>query len=154
MGRPPLEKKQRQLPVALPEDVRAELEAAALKSGHSVAEEIRRRITLTLEADAHDTQTRALAADVAQLAEQINREKGFAWHSHEKAFETLVSAINAWLAGIKPKRRDGVGASDLMWGDDDPATLGRSIARHHQGFKAALEKSTDEMRKLHEGKEP
>jgi hypothetical protein len=148
MGRPPLKKKQRQLAVALPPDLRSQLEAAALAADHSLAEEIRARLVSSFDREAVDKPTQELAADVVALAEQISRQKGFGWHWNENAHETLVAAVNALLADLKPKRSAGPPValpSDLMWGDDDPATLGRSIARHYQQYKTALAKNTAEL---------
>jgi plasmid stability protein len=152
MGRPPMEKKQRQLAVALPADVRSDLEKAAAAAGHSIAEEIRKRINITLENEKIDPATQELATDIMQLAEWISREKRFSWHSHPKAHEAFVEAIKEWLAELKPKRNDPVALpSDLMWGNDDPSTLGRSIARHYRRFKTEMEKSDLEIRKLYRG---
>ncbi|MGB6750704.1 MAG: hypothetical protein WBE51_22055 [Xanthobacteraceae bacterium] len=41
--------------------------------------------------------------------------------------------------------------SDLMWGDDDPVTLGRSIARAYLRRKVEMAKSLQEMVRLHKG---
>jgi hypothetical protein len=148
MGRPPLEKKQRQLAVALPPELRTQLETAARAADHSLAEEIRARLVSSFDQEVVDRPTRELAADVVGLAEQISSQKGFAWHSHEKAHETLVAAIVALLADRKPKRTAKIALpSDLMWGDDDPATLGRSIARYYQQFKADTAELLSNIRK-------
>jgi predicted DNA-binding protein len=143
------------LKIALPDELRARLDAASDQSGESVAEEIRRRVEASFAREAVDEPTRELADDIVALAEDISRHKRFSWHSHEKARETLIEAIKEWLT--PPPRIPRlltqpvvVGATDLLWGGDDPATLGRSIARHRRHFKAEIEKSTEEMRKLHE----
>jgi len=156
MGRPPKgENKQRQVAVALPPETRSRLEAAAAAAGRSVAEEIRRRINLTILAEEHDPETRELAADIQQLAEWVNREKGFNWHSHDKARETFIAIVKLWLDGLKPpaslkthREKPRVGVSALMWGDDDPATLARSIVRNYRRFKDEIKKSTEEMQNL------
>ncbi len=137
----------KQLKVALPDGLRQMLEHFAKQSGCSLADEIRARLVSSFDREAVDKPTRELAADVVGLAEQISREKKFfSWHTDERAHETLVAAINALLADLKPKPRVApIGASDLMWGGDDPATLGRSIARHYQQYKAALERNTAEL---------
>jgi hypothetical protein len=50
--------------------------------------------------------------------------------------------------GLKP-RREGTTAlmTDLMWGDDDPATLGRAIARQWRRVKTEIEKFNREILK-------
>jgi plasmid stability protein len=146
MGRPPVEKKQRQFAVALPPDIRDRLQIEAAAAGHSLAEEIRRRLNRTFYEDSFDARTRELAADLVQIAEAIAREKTFSWYSHEKANDTLAAAFTTWLDGLKPKREGTTpGASDLLWGDDDPATLGRSIARHWRRVKTEIERSNREI---------
>ena len=146
MGRPPLEKKQRQLAVALPPNLRNWLEAAANVAGHSIAEEIRRRLALTVERDGMDAETRALLEAVGWMADEIRRQSGADWHDFPKATEALAAAIHTWLEIIKPKE-SSTAASDLF-SPDDPPTLGRSIARHYQRFKIEREKTDRELRNL------
>lgn len=131
MGRPPVEKKQRQFPVALPDEVRERLEAAAKASERSLAEEIRRRLNKSFEADTHDEQTRDLAYAVIWMAEELGRQTGRPWHSTRKSRSALAVAIEHWLEISGPQESAAV--SDLF-GPDDPPTLGRSIARHFQRF--------------------
>lgn len=122
------------------------------KSPRGVSEEIRDRLIRTFFEDEIDPRTRELAAGVMQLAQDIRHDKSFDWYSHEKAHETLVEAIKALLGSLKPKR-EGTHAvtSDLMWGDDDPVTLGRSIARAYLRRKVEMAKSLQEMVRLHKG---
>jgi hypothetical protein len=147
-----------QLKISLPDETRAALDAASAQSGKSLADEIRTRLAWSFEQDAVDKPTRDLLVDIGGLAEQLARDKGFRWHSHDKARQTFIEAVKDWIANLKPAPRLTLrrkpkppGVSDLMWGDDDPATLGRAIARHYGRFKAAIEKSTEEMHKLHKG---
>jgi hypothetical protein len=149
MGRPPLESKQRQLAVALRPEVRAQLEAAATASGHSVAEEIRRRINFTLWLDSYDKPTRDLADAVMEIAREIERQTRSPWQSNRKSNEALAAAVQEWLEGLRPRLSGG--ASDLF-GPDDPATLGRSIARYHRHVRAEVEKSAEEVPILDEWK--
>jgi hypothetical protein len=147
MGRPPLEKKQRQLAVALPAEIRDRLQMAADTAGHSLAEEIRRRIERTLREDALGPDLRELLADVAWLAYEIDRQVGISssWCALPKANDALAEALRARLQMLKPKRIGTVpGASDLM-GPDDPPTLGRSIARLYERIKPELEKNTQQI---------
>jgi hypothetical protein len=119
----------------------------------SLAEEIRRRVGRTFEQDAIDNQTWNLATKVAWLAEQLQRDKGFSWHSHIKAFEVLSEAIKAALDRAKPSEASGLSAaSDLIWGDDDPQTLGRSLERHYERF-SSLSNETDRQLKQIYGRE-
>jgi hypothetical protein len=144
-----------QLKISLPDETRAALDAASAQSGKSLADEIRARLAWSFEQDAVDKPTRDLQADIAGLAEQLSRDKRFSWYAHDKARQTFIEAVKDWITNLKPTRRwpllkpETPGATALMWGDDDPATLGRAIARHYARFKAAIEASEEEMRRLH-----
>jgi len=144
-----------QLKISLPDATRAALDAASARSGKSLADEIRTRLAWSFEQDAVDAPTRELLVDIAGLAEQLARDKRCSWYSHDKARQTFTEAVKDWLT---PPHRwrlepETPGASDVMWGSDDPATLGRAIARQYGRFKAALEESTEELRKLHKGED-
>lgn len=114
------------------------------KSSLGVSEEIRRRIDLTLAADVYDEPTRELAADIMAIAHEISQQAGLgsSWHNNRKANEALAAALQTWLEGLKPMPSGGV--SDLF-GPDDPATLGRTIARSYRGYKSALARNTAEL---------
>jgi hypothetical protein len=120
------------------------------QSERGVSEEIRRRIALTLEQDAIDPATRELLAAVTWIAGELHRQSRASWHAFPKAHEALSVAIQTWLEMVKPKEPGGA-ANDLL-SPDDPPTLGRSIARHYQRFKAEMEKTDRELRNLSQGK--
>jgi hypothetical protein len=151
MGRKP----KRQMGVALSDELRQKLSTASEAGGRSIAEEIRRRVEQSFEADAVDEATRELVEAVIWIADELNRQIRSSWALRRGGREALAHAIQAWLEITAPPRRSGpVVASDLM-GPDDPPTLGRSIARTYQRFKAAIEKSTEELRREHaKGKKP
>jgi hypothetical protein len=149
--------KKRQLGVALDDQLRSTLEALANKSDRSVADEIRSRIERTLKQDAlpglanasaarkrqrsideeilhrvsmtlldemlHDQQTRRLARELMSLARHVLHHTGHAWHAHPKAHEAFTEAVTTWLDDSTPAVAEG------QWGQDDPKTLGRAIAR-------------------------
>jgi len=108
MGRPPVEKKLRQLPVALPPEVRSALETVAATAGHSLAEEIRSRLNLTLWLDTYDRPTRDLADAVMWIAQEIERQTREKWQSNRKANEALAAALQELLEGLKPRPSGGV----------------------------------------------
>jgi hypothetical protein len=99
MGRPPLDKKQRQLPVALPPDLRAHLESLSAQAGHSLAEEIRRRIERTIREDAMDGATRELRDGVVNIAAALHRDYKAEWHASSRARQALSAAIAQRLEG-------------------------------------------------------
>jgi hypothetical protein len=90
--------RQKQLAVALPEDIRARVEAAAGQSGHSLAEEIRQRLERTVEDDAIDPETRKLMEAVELLAQLVKIQTGHSWFDHPAATSVMKHAIDARLA--------------------------------------------------------
>jgi hypothetical protein len=162
MGRPPLEKKQRQLPVALPADLRDQLEAAAGVAGHSVAEEIRRRIARTIGADAYDEPTRELADDIMRMAAEVELETGAAWHSHAGSHAAFRQAILSRLSRLKPEGFTAFGERPHQSDPgDDPQEIGiwaeHAVwqtrdwsAEERERFRATKESSFQEIVKLHQ----
>jgi hypothetical protein len=138
-----LEKKQRQLAIALPPDIRDRLQAAADTAGHSLAEEIRRRLALTFAADAIDPVTRELAADIMHIADDVTRLSEVPWHSNPKAQQALAVAIQTWLEDHPPPDHGPAAAS--LFGPDDPPTLGRSIAKLYERLKAVRKETEKEI---------
>jgi hypothetical protein len=119
----------KQMKVALPDDLRARLDAASEKSGRSVAEEIRARVEASFTRDAVvDKSTRDFLEGLALLPAEIELETGAAWHKHAGSYEAFVQAILSRLIRYKPK-------GSTVFGDrphatvinDDPNQLGLLI---------------------------
>jgi hypothetical protein len=91
----------KQLKVALPDALRARLEAASAESKRSLADEIRARVEASF-AQAADPPTHDFAWGVAAMATEIERETGAAWHKHAGAHEKLKDAILSRLEVLKP----------------------------------------------------
>ena len=89
------------LKIALPDQLRAQLDAASAKSGRSVAEEIRSRVEASF-AQAADQPTHDFLRGVAQMATEIERELG-AWHQYAGSHATLTREILLRLEALKPK---------------------------------------------------
>src|SRR5438128_1680405 len=130
MGRGP---SKRQMGVGLPDDLRAQLEAASAAGGHSVAEEIRRRLERTFEDEGIDPETRKLMAAIGSLTTLVRLQTGHAWHSHAAANRVLRHAITARLARLKPSG-EAVFAPDelpsarlVAAGSDDPEAMGLGL---------------------------
>jgi len=123
----------RQLSVALDEASREELEALAAANGRSIADEIRRRLELTLYLDKFEPQTRELALDIMELANELRlHQGGYPWWDHPKAHEGFVEAVTTWLDGLKPVQDPGgVGIHA------DPRTVGQIVARARRLRKQA-----------------
>jgi hypothetical protein len=117
MGRPPLEKKQRQLAVALPEEARSHLETAAKASGRSIAEEIRRRLALTFEQDALDPVTREMLEGLERIAASLRQVFGAEWYADSRVHEGFMNAVAQRLDRYAPPPTDilrGSAASELL----------------------------------------
>jgi hypothetical protein len=132
MGRPPLEIKQQQLTFSLPPMIRSHLEKAAAAAGHSLAEEIRRRLSETVRWERVDPVIAELLAGLENIAALLRRDFGREWHASSRAHESFVTAVKQRLAAYEPPApRPGGGASDLV---EPPDTIGRLRERDDQGM--------------------
>ena len=128
------------LKIALPDDLRAQLDAASKKIGESVAEQVRRRLETSFTQEAVDKPTRDLLEAIMRITAEITRERGASWARHRGAFEVLIRAIQIWLAELKPAA--GPTAFDPNWPHatvptDDPHQLASLIVhrlRKEPGF--------------------
>ncbi|SRR6266446_7529267 len=93
--------RQKQMGVALPDDVRAQVEVAANKAGHSIAEEIRRRLERTFLDDTIDPETRKLTDTIALLAHLVKLQTRHSWFEHPAAASIMKHAIDERLARTK-----------------------------------------------------
>lgn len=94
----------KQMKVALPDDLRARLDAAAEKSGRSVAEEIRARLQTSFERDVDlDKTSRDFLEGVAAMPAEIELEMGSAWHKDASAHFVFGEVILNRLERFKPK---------------------------------------------------
>jgi hypothetical protein len=123
----------KQLKISLTDDLRRHLEAVSAAAGHSLAEEIRRRLERTLVQDGSDPETAELLAAIATFANHVKRETGHAWHRHAGSHEALRRAIGGRLRRLKPEGsavfRSG-GLPDrrtVTVNTHDPVTMGHLI---------------------------
>jgi hypothetical protein len=121
----------KQMGVALSDDLRAELAAASAAANISIAEEIRRRLETSFEMDAQDEETQNLAFAAIWIANDITAQAGADWHATQKGRQAVAAGIRLYLETMAPPVVAGTAADDLF-GPDDPETLGRASARHHQ----------------------
>jgi hypothetical protein len=134
MGRPPLEKKQQQLTVALPPEVRIHLDAAAKAGDRSIAEEVRRRLDKTIQSDRRDPVTTELIEGLEHIAALLRLDFDREWYENARAHEAFVTALNQRLAGYAPPPLEGSAAVDLglVGPTDPPETIGRMRERDDQ----------------------
>jgi hypothetical protein len=120
-----------------PEDVRAQVEAAANNAGHSIAEEIRRRLERTFRHDAIDPKTCELTDAVALLAHLVKLQTGHTWFDHQAAASVLKHAIDTRLARVKggdgkavfdPSELPSTENRYLAVQSDDPQVVGSILA--------------------------
>jgi hypothetical protein len=116
-----------QLKVLLPPELRTALDAAAAKSGKSLAEEIRQRLERTFAEDGLDESTRGLVAAVKWLSADISTRAR--WNKSSKAREALSLAI-ATVMNAAAMTDDKAAKTFDPLADEDVATLARAMARH------------------------
>jgi hypothetical protein len=122
------------LKIALPDELRARLDAASKKSGQSVAEEIRSRVEASFTRETADQPTADFLEGLARMAAEIALECGGAWYAHAGSHETFAHAILSRLLRLKPEGSTTFGARPYATvSSDDPHDLGVLIEeRLHQ----------------------
>jgi hypothetical protein len=140
--------KQKQLKVGLSEAARARLEAAASEAGHSVAEEIRQRLELSLREDTIRVDVLRLEAEIESLITLTEMQCGRHWNEHPPTARVLQLAINARLA--RYGARDGLRFAPgelpdirlVAAGSDDPEAMAI-------GIEAVVHNKTDLSERFH-----
>jgi hypothetical protein len=143
----------KQLKVALSDDLRARLDAATARSGRSLADEIRRRVELSLEIDAEGGPTAALAQAVLDLAALVYIDTGQNWYSHAAAHWAFRTALTAWLQRRRPAGERKFAPGDLpstrLVASDDPEAIGlalEAINFQQPAMTPEQQRKLDEMR--------
>jgi hypothetical protein len=94
-----------QLTVRMPDDVRAELEAAARRRNRNLTDEVIGRIRASFVRDyeqKRDPATRALLFLISQLAEQIHMNSPIEWHQNPFMFKAFKLAVARLLDALEP----------------------------------------------------
>jgi hypothetical protein len=116
------------LKIALPDELRARLDAASAKSGQSVAEEIRNRVEASFAREAADQPTADFLEGMGRAAAEIEREVGAAWRKNAFAHEVLKQVILLRLELLKPEAPSILGdRPHATIDDDDPSRLASMI---------------------------
>jgi hypothetical protein len=108
-----------QFKVALESNLRDALDAAAVRSGRTLAAEIRARLE-GAHRESADPVTQDLQAQIAALAEEVELETGAAWHAHLGSFAAFAQGIVELLAQRKAAIPDG---SPTAFGDRPHQTM-------------------------------
>jgi hypothetical protein len=137
--------KQRQMGVALPDDLRQMLEFVSARSGKSIAEEIRNRLWLTFRQDDVAKPVKNFMAEIGLLVSLTGRQTGQNWRTHPAANAVLRHAINARLARTKKSGPETFAPGELpdsravAPGSDDPQIMGIALEAHLEAqLNAAL----------------
>jgi hypothetical protein len=126
-----------QVPIGLGPEMRTRLETAANAAGHSIAEEVRARIERSFVADDRSPALRTLLRDLVDVADLVRADTGGDWDKNAASHATFKAALLALLAHYEPEGPATFGAVRDIFGakvlgeDDDPASVGRAIARFH-----------------------
>ncbi len=147
--------RQKQMGVTIPESARTQLEASSAAAGHSIAEEIRRRLERTFEEDARDPVLRDFVSDLVELAQLVKLDTGMAWHKDAASHAAFHSALLALLAQHKPEGPPVFTIARDLFGSgrsDDPETVGRALFRHLQRIKQVQATTLEKIRRLHQQK--
>jgi hypothetical protein len=132
------------------------------RSERGVSDEVRRRVALTLDADAYDEPTRELAGEIMRMAAEVELETGAAWHSHAGSHAAFRQAILSRLSRLKPEGFAVFGERPHQSGPgDDPQEIGiwaeHAVwqsrgwsAEERERFRAAKESSFQEIVRLHQ----
>jgi hypothetical protein len=92
----------RQMGVALPDDLKAQLEQTAREAGHSIAEEIRQRLEASFAVTSSvPPRTLELVRTIATLDAVLMRATGRKWHEHPAAFSVFEQAIALHFERLK-----------------------------------------------------
>jgi len=89
-----------QTALRMPEDLHRRLSKAAEAAGHSLGEEMRRRLERSFAVSA-DAETGQLLAQIAHAAKLIN-DFWTPWHSGRQAFDVFIVAVNLFAERQRP----------------------------------------------------
>src|SRR5262249_30872751 len=94
----------KQMKIALPDDLRARLDAASARSGRSIAEEVRVRVEASFARDiVADVATRDFVEGLTLMPAEVAPECGANWYEHAGAHQALTRAILRRLETLKSK---------------------------------------------------
>lgn len=115
---------------------------AASKSGRSVQDEVKQRLRRSFGEENFDRATRKLGFAIMELAHGIQENSGCRWYEQPKAYEALVEGVTTLLEALKP-----AAATEDRWGQDDPRTVGRLLARSalRRGQEAERDEQTTSL---------
>jgi hypothetical protein len=108
-----------QTALRMPEDLHRRLSKAAEAAGHSLGEEMRRRLDRSFALSA-DAETGQLLAQIAHAAKLIG-DFWSPWHSGRQAFDTFMGAVKIFAERQKPSESIAVESNKMFDGGPDDA---------------------------------
>ena len=117
-----------QTSLRMSEDLHRRLFKAAEAAGHSLGEEIRRRLEASFEPEPTDPQTRKLLAAIAYVATGMMLDG--IWHDDLRLFKAFEVAVLTLLSRFEPAGISSEAPFIFSKPDDPPETVGRV----HAGF--------------------
>jgi hypothetical protein len=117
------------------------------QSERGLSEEIRHRLTVSLDADKYDYRTRKLADDVMELSRQIAEQANHQWFNHPEVHAALVGAMQQYLEDHAP-RLEGVPPEIPGFKTGHGATVGKMFATNFIHNEAVRERQRQELEAL------
>jgi hypothetical protein len=116
--------------VRVERDTHAALHKAAEAAGHTITEEVRQRLAASFERD-RDPKLTELQRRTSELVDLVQSwGVGKKWHSDPFAFKVLRAGMLALLeATPRPPGEVVAPTGSMLSPNDDPETLGRTLAR-------------------------
>jgi hypothetical protein len=133
----------KQIAIAIPDDLRARIEAAATTQDHSIAEEIRRRLERTFEADDDPRpDIRLLSSQITLMTIMAERLTGRRWDEHPAVTQALKIAIGLLLQrhGADDNatfKKEDWPTDRLYGGAEDPKAMAAQLEwfSHHENIE-------------------
>lgn len=143
--------KQKQMGVALSDELRRLLEAACAGTDKSIAEEIRSRLYRTFQEDVIAKPLRIFMAQVGLLGVMTRTQTGQDWRTHPAANAVIRHAFNALLARTQQAGAETFAPGELPLpsmrivaaGSDDPHTMGVALEARLQALIEPYEGNAD-----------
>jgi len=111
----------------MPEDLHRRLDEAANKGGHSLGEEIRRRLEASFQPEpVADPKTRQLLALIAEVAGTMMMDGP--WYDDLHLFQVFKVAVLTLLSRFEPPAPSPDAIYIISRPDDPPETVGRMYA--------------------------
>jgi len=135
----------RQVNVSLPDNLRAELDAASAAAGHTLGTEIRNRLQGSISFERLGVENEGFMQLIGLLGFLTRKQTGHMWHKHAAAHFVFRRAIEMLLGRMKP-------AGDVVPFDELPTDRPVAVT-DLEAMAAGLEAIISHGRMLQEGEQ-